>query len=94
MMKKRMKMILIRQEMRLIREEKMCYSIQKMSMNRFYSTNTDQSIGFLLENLSDVYRDLVDIGLPVISEKEFHSQQQLVLAGFYELSPFQIFSKC
>nr|GEZ78461.1 hypothetical protein [Tanacetum cinerariifolium] len=29
-------------------------------------------------------------GYPVISEKEFRSQQQVVLSGFYELSPFKI----
>ncbi|GKA90126.1 hypothetical protein Tco_0811938 [Tanacetum coccineum] len=55
-----------------------------------YSTKIDKSIGSLLENIEDVYNDLIESGCPFISKKEFHSQQQLVLSGFYELSPFRI----
>ncbi|GJY63584.1 hypothetical protein Tco_0465044 [Tanacetum coccineum] len=55
-----------------------------------YSTQIDKSIGFLLENIENIYNDLIESGSPVISEKEFQSQQQLVLSGFYKLSPFQI----
>ncbi|GKA99460.1 hypothetical protein Tco_0827397 [Tanacetum coccineum] len=54
-------------------------------------SKVDKSIGFLLENIDYIYNDdKIVSGSPVISEKEFHAQQQLVLSGFYELSPFQI----
>lgn len=50
----------------------------------------DTSVGFLLENIERVYHEKRMSGSPVISEKEFRSQQQLVLSGFYELYPFQV----
>ncbi|GJR46856.1 putative reverse transcriptase domain-containing protein [Tanacetum coccineum] len=64
---------------------------EKIIQIKEYSTQVDKSIGFLLEKIDYIYNDdIIVSGSPVISEKEFHGQQQLVLSGFYKLSPFQI----
>nr|GFB76323.1 hypothetical protein [Tanacetum cinerariifolium] len=63
------------------------FSLDHRAYSRYY---IDTSVGFLLENIEIVYQDKIMSGYPVISEKEFRSQQQVVLSGFYELSPFKI----
>lgn len=51
----------------------------------------DTSVGSLLENIEIVYNNkITHKKYPIISEKEFRSQQQLILSGLYELSPFQV----
>nr|GFB33995.1 hypothetical protein [Tanacetum cinerariifolium] len=62
-----------------------------------YTTKIDKSIGILIESIDGVYRELVSLEYDAISPEyqpvstfEFDSHQQLVLSGFYTLSPFVI----
>ncbi|GKA35574.1 hypothetical protein Tco_0722065 [Tanacetum coccineum] len=67
------------------------------SIRRLYTTKIDKSIGILIESNDEVYRELVSLeydAIPLeyqpVSPFEFDSHQQLVLSGFYTLSPFVI----
>ncbi|GJZ50452.1 hypothetical protein Tco_0604642 [Tanacetum coccineum] len=62
-----------------------------------YTTKIDKSIGILIESIDEVYRELVSLeydAIPLeyqpVSPFKFDSHQQLVLSGFYTLSPFVI----